>query len=77
MAHISINAEGCKACLLCIEYCPRDCIALGEELNSRGYHPAVFATPEQCNGCRICATMCPDACIEVYRDVRPSAEPIT
>ena len=72
MAHVTINAEGCKACLLCIEFCPRECLALAEDLNSRGFHPAAMAHPEQCTGCRICALMCPDVCIEVYRDEKPS-----
>lgn len=68
MAHITINAEGCKACQLCIEFCPRKCITLAETLNSFGHHPVAFTTPDRCTGCRICATMCPDVCIEVYRD---------
>lgn len=73
MPHITINAEGCKACMLCIDFCPRKSISLGEHLNSRGYHPAEFIKDAGCTGCRICATMCPDVCIEVFRDVRPAS----
>lgn len=67
MAHVIINPERCKACLLCIEFCPRKCLALDEGLNGRGFHPASCAQPERCTGCGICATMCPDVCIEVKR----------
>jgi 2-oxoglutarate ferredoxin oxidoreductase subunit delta len=70
MAHITINAEGCKACMLCADFCPRECIATSDEMNSRGFHPATFVHPERCTGCRICATMCPDVCIEVFREER-------
>jgi 2-oxoglutarate ferredoxin oxidoreductase subunit delta len=66
MAHVIINAEGCKACMLCIEFCPQGCLAISESLNSRGFHPTELGKPEQCTGCRICATMCPDVCIEVF-----------
>ena len=71
MPHITINAEGCKACQLCMDFCPRQCIALSEQLNSRGYHPAQFVHGAKCSGCRICATMCPDVCIEVFRSDAP------
>jgi len=72
MAFVTINAEGCKACMLCIEFCPKASLALSDDLNSRGYHPAQQRSPELCNGCRICALMCPDVCIEVYRETAPA-----
>ena len=68
MAHVRINAEGCKACLLCIEFCPRKCLAVDDRLNSRGFHPVMMTDDAECTGCRICALMCPDVCIEVFRD---------
>ena len=73
MAHVRINAEGCKACLLCIDFCPRGCLVVSGELNSRGFHPAAFKAGADCRGCKICALMCPDVCIEIYRD---DAEPV-
>ncbi|MHB9131438.1 MAG: 4Fe-4S dicluster domain-containing protein [Armatimonadota bacterium] len=72
MAYLKINAEVCKACMLCIEFCPKQCLALGEELNSRGFHPAALVQPDACTGCRICASMCPDVCIEVFRERKPA-----
>ena len=73
MARIVIDAEGCKACMLCVAFCPRDNLTLGEELNSRGFHPAALVDAGRCTGCRICALMCPDLCIEVLRDAAPAA----
>ena len=70
MARVHINAEGCKACMLCIEFCPRDCLEMSEELNSRGFHPAVMSDTARCTGCRVCALMCPDVCIKVFRDIK-------
>jgi len=75
MPYITINAEGCKACTLCIEFCPRQCISIGKELNSRGHHPAVFSQPDNCTGCRVCAIMCPDVCIEVFRQAPAAVTP--
>jgi 2-oxoglutarate ferredoxin oxidoreductase subunit delta len=74
MGHVRINAEGCKACMLCIEFCPRGCLAVGEELNSRGFHPAVLNDDHDCHGCRICALMCPDVCIEVFRNGKQAGD---
>lgn len=68
MPKVIIDSEKCKACQLCIEFCPKKCLGIGDELNSRGFHPAAVLVPANCTGCRICALMCPDVCIEVYRD---------
>ena len=64
---IQITGERCKGCALCIEFCPRDCISLSEELNLKGYFVAAFDESRDCNACRNCALMCPDACIEVSK----------
>ncbi len=71
MSHVRIDLERCKACLLCIEFCPRHCLEVGAALNSRGFHAAAMKADAHCTGCRICALMCPDVCIEVYRDAQP------
>ena len=74
MAHVRIDAEGCKACLLCIDFCPNHSLAISEEMNSRGFHPVTQVDADRCNGCRICALMCPDCCIEVYREDKPQPD---
>ena len=62
---IQIDRERCKGCALCVEFCPRDCISLSDELNLKGYFVAAFDESTDCNACRNCALMCPDASIEV------------
>lgn len=67
---VTINAERCKGCDLCVVACPVNVLALQpKEVNNRGYHFAFTANPDACIGCAACATVCPDACIEVYRIV--------
>ena len=63
---IQIDTELCKACGLCIEYCPTSSIDLGSRYNAKGYYAACWNGGE-CNGCAICALMCPEAAIEVWR----------
>ena len=68
---ITIDRERCKGCHLCLEVCPKKQIRIDEELNKKGYQPAVFtgdeATENECNACTMCALVCPDVAIEVYR----------
>lgn len=60
--------ERCKACELCIHFCPQKIIRLARDrMNPSGYHPAEVLEQERCTSCRICALMCPDVVIEVYR----------
>ena len=66
-AYIVILEERCKSCRFCIETCQKDCIVIGEKINSQGYHPAEFHGNGQCTGCCLCAEVCPDTAIEVYK----------
>jgi len=52
--------EYCKACGRCISACPKDCIALGTEINpATGYTPVVIDL-DVCNGCGLCLHACPE-----------------
>jgi len=64
---IVVNTERCKGCGLCVEACPKKVIALGKEVNTKGYNFALPAVPDECIGCNSCAIVCPDACITVYK----------
>ena len=64
---IVVDAERCKACGLCIDFCPADVLDFAAHLNSAGYHPVEPVRPEACTGCQSCVVMCPDVCIEIYR----------
>ena len=68
MAKVTFNDERCKGCGLCVSACPKQIIALAkEEINAKGYHPAVITDQAKCIGCAFCATMCPDAVITVEK----------
>jgi 2-oxoglutarate ferredoxin oxidoreductase subunit delta len=66
---VSFFVEECKACGLCIHFCPKDVLGLDmEQINAQGYHPVTDLLPDSCTGCGICALMCPDLVIEVERE---------
>ena len=80
MGEIKIDREKCKGCELCVHFCPKNCIAIDDSYNSRGYRPAIpisidglsstscaGQTVDGCTGCAICARICPDIAIEVWR----------
>jgi 2-oxoglutarate ferredoxin oxidoreductase subunit delta len=67
MAKITINAEKCKGCLLCVSFCPKKLIKAGDELNKLGVPFVKFTSRNACLGCMMCALICPDCCIEVWK----------
>lgn len=82
--HIQIDKSRCKGCGFCVEFCPKDCISLSDELNLKGYYVAASNGGDgsaegapggdgpvdggACNGCGTCALMCPEVAIEVVRE---------
>jgi len=67
MAHIKINKDKCKGCLLCVSVCPAKIITKSKKLNKKGISAVDFSLSEKCTGCAMCAIICPDVCIEVYK----------
>lgn len=68
MPKIEIDEIRCKGCGLCTIACPKNLIALSDQINNHGYTPAVFVGSEvQCTGCALCAEMCPDVAIKVFK----------
>ncbi len=64
---VNINTERCKGCGLCVEVCPKKCLATSPFSNKKGFFPAETQWTG-CTGCAFCAFMCPEAAIEVWRD---------
>jgi len=49
----------CKKCEVCVSFCPKDALAMGED-----DHP-YLANPDRCNSCGLCEVLCPDFAITV------------
>ena len=67
MANVKIIAERCKSCQYCVKYCPKEVLAVGEKLNSKGYEYVIALQEKNCIGCCQCARICPDGAIEIYK----------
>jgi len=70
IVRIIVDAEKCKACELCVRFCPKELMRLSEATNRRGFHVAECADPEHCTACAACATMCPETAIEIIVEER-------
>jgi 2-oxoglutarate ferredoxin oxidoreductase subunit delta len=60
---VTINAELCKGCGFCVEFCPADVLEFSGQFNSKGYHPPQAVRPDACTGCDLCGMYCPDFAI--------------
>ena len=63
MSNILIDRDLCKGCELCVNACPQKILAMGSEINAKGYFFASVAEPKRCIGCRLCCITCPDMAI--------------
>ena len=62
-----IEKDLCKGCRLCVEFCPKQCIALGSDINILGYQFAKFVNPD-CIACGFCFYICPEpGAVRVYK----------
>lgn len=64
---VVVNTERCKGCNLCVVACPTNVLALGKEVNNKGYHYSYMKNADDCIGCASCGYVCPDGCITVYK----------
>ena len=69
MNKVTFKTDVCKGCGLCVTACPKKIVALAtDELNQKGYHPAIITDQGKCIACAMCALMCPDCVITVEKD---------
>ena len=64
---VAVDPKWCKACGICIAFCPRKVFDTG------GDGKAVTARPEDCIGCRLCELRCPDFAVLVTEDEEVNA----
>ena len=55
--------ERCKGCGFCVEYCPKDVLALAQRFNHKGYHPPEVLRTGECLNCSLCEMICPEFAI--------------
>lgn len=67
MGKVIVDNERCKGCGICVEFCPKDALEIGEKLNNSGFYYVRQKEDVECNGCSLCAIMCPDVALEVYK----------
>jgi len=57
--------ERCKGCGLCVHFCPKKVLSVGNRRNLLGYRIVEITAPGKCTGCGVCYLMCPDVVLEV------------
>ena len=62
---VNIREDRCKGCAFCVEFCPRDVLALSQRYNMKGYHPPDVVDADACTGCHLCEIICPEFAIGV------------
>lgn len=67
MPTVEVRSESCKSCGYCVKFCPKQVLAVGTQVNSKGYEYVVPVNPQACIGCKMCGVICPDATIEIYK----------
>ncbi len=58
---IVIYKDWCKACGICVEFCPKHVLETG----THGY--PLVAHPDECSSCDLCELLCPDFAITLTR----------
>ena len=62
---VSVNSERCKGCGYCVEFCPREVLAMSKELSPKGYYLVEVADESKCLGCGLCEILCPEFAIKL------------
>ena len=65
VASISIYADLCKGCGICIASCSFGVFEMSRDRGRQGYLLPKVVHPESCRGCLLCELACPDMAIEI------------
>ena len=65
---LEIDAEKCKGCGFCVEFCPKDVLEMSGEFNAKGYHPPRIKDKDACTYCDMCEMVCPEFSIYAVSD---------
>ena len=76
---IIVIKDRCKGCNFCIEFCPKNCLGLSDEFNTKGWRVAKMQRMKDCIKCYMCERMCPDFAIFIddSEEVKPKAKATT
>ncbi len=75
---ISVSAQTCKACGLCVEKCPMDVLTLVHHPDSENKkHMAPMVEKEKCLGCGVCVHACPTESLGLIPSENPAEPPET
>ena len=66
---ITIEKEWCKGCALCVNYCPKKILYIGDD------YKVTVSEESKCIGCYICEYRCPDFAIAV-NEAKLAGEPV-
>jgi len=62
---IVIDKDRCKGCSFCVDFCPKQALAMSKETNPKGYPLPEVVDEGKCTGCGICEALCPDFALRV------------
>ena len=64
---ITIDTSRCKGCLLCVKYCPKNCLGVSDIPDAHGINVVKLIDESACISCRNCELICPESCIKVKK----------